>query len=152
MFKSEFAEGRGDGSLMEFRLPEWSGVDAAWGLLRYLYTGDPDGGVASRFLPPDEDKCEIVCQLLRLAHLYQLGHLLEWCETYLGSASVLGVYNILSLLVYADMCEAKQLKRVCIYNARNMLAVVVKMEGWAMLPDHLRELVCKDYRSSARES
>ena len=43
-------------------------------------------------------------------------------------------YNACDLVVLADVCNAPQLRKRCIYQLRAMLPVVIKMEEWGAVP------------------
>ena len=93
MFTAGFAEAQvhyavGD-ELPVIQMPEWAHLPAATCLLQYFYSGRPYGDDIGLLHPPDERKCAVVCELLRLADMYQLPHLKQWAEHYLGSPSVL---------------------------------------------------------------
>lgn len=107
--------------------------------LRYLYTGEV---CEPGFLhPPSEESCAMVCSLLQLSDLYDVTHLKEWCEVYLSDRSIAGLYNICDLLTHAEACNARQMAEFLYYIAREMLAVVTKMEQWERLPEELREKI-----------
>ena len=91
-------------------------------LVTYLYVGTVDGGEVAKFQPPTSDSCATVIQILQLADMWRLPHLKQWCEKYLGSITVVDLYNICDLLTTADMANALQLKKKCLFLIRNMLS------------------------------
>ena len=85
-------------------------------MMEYLYTGaapelavDDSADIQADF--------ELVMDLLQCSDQFMLDHLKEICEMHL--ASVVGDESVDILLEHAEMCNAVQLKDVCVHFKRN---------------------------------
>lgn len=107
--------------------------------LHYFYFGNLQRpGI--RLTPYSQESVAIVIGLLRLSDKYFVDYIKQWCEVYLSDSQVITIQNVCNLFHISVMCNAAQLKSICIYEIQSIFHVIIETAEWKQLPSSIRDL------------